>query len=52
MSISSTSTPFLGEEALLLRDEQWPEANPDVIADPQRLGLGHLAGRPPSPGGR
>ena len=38
--------PFLGEEALLLRDEQGPKADPDEIADPQRLGVGHLACRP------
>ena len=34
--------PFLGEEALFLRDEQRPEADPGEIADPQRLGLRRL----------
>jgi hypothetical protein len=30
--------PLSSKEAFLLRDEQRPEADPDVIADPQRLG--------------
>ena len=32
--------PFLGEEALLLGEEQRPVAHPREIEDPQRLGLG------------
>ena len=35
--------PLLGEQALLLGDEQRPEPDPGQMADPQRLGLGRLA---------
>ncbi len=36
---------FPGEEALLLGDEQRPIADPDQIADPQRLGLDRVCRR-------